>query len=241
MVTSVSSDDVRVREVVTPDGRFVRSFDYFGSGVEIREGPQAFLVEQQPNITLRPHFHRVDQFQVVVAGGGKLGKEDLHPIDIHYSDAFTPYGPILAGAQGISFFTLRLVSDLGAQYMPESRAKLERKAGRSFAIKVDVHKKGELSKDQAARLDTLLELHEDGLAVFLLSLGPLALAAGAELNRATGCGQYYLVAKGSVRLGDREYAANSCAFLPPREAPPGWVGGPHGGEVLVLQFPREAG
>src|SRR3546814_9517599 len=35
-----------------------------------RPSPTAFLVEQEPNSTILPHFHQANQFQVVVAGGG---------------------------------------------------------------------------------------------------------------------------------------------------------------------------
>ncbi|MFM7610777.1 MAG: hypothetical protein ACKO9A_18150, partial [Alphaproteobacteria bacterium] len=49
---------------------------------EIRQ-PQAFLVEQEPNAIVHPHFHFVDQFQVVVDGGGRIGRHDVGPIMAH--------------------------------------------------------------------------------------------------------------------------------------------------------------
>ena len=39
--------------------------------------PHAFLAEGTPQRTIGTHFHIVDQFQVIVSGGGVLGKHDL--------------------------------------------------------------------------------------------------------------------------------------------------------------------
>ena len=36
--------------------------------------PQAYLVIQPPHSVTQPHFHQTNQFQVVVAGGGSIGK-----------------------------------------------------------------------------------------------------------------------------------------------------------------------
>src|SRR5436309_1317297 len=70
--------------------------DYFGSGKSLEETPQAFLVEVVlPGAVIHPHFHRVPQFQIVIAGGGRIGKHPLEPVAVHYVDAFTPYGPII--------------------------------------------------------------------------------------------------------------------------------------------------
>jgi len=88
-------------------------------------GPQAFLVEMcTPHAALRPHFHSVEQFQVFVGGEGTLGKDPIRPVLAFYTDAYTSYGPITAGADGLSFFTFRRRQDAGAHYMPESRGEL---------------------------------------------------------------------------------------------------------------------
>jgi rubredoxin len=49
--------------------------------------PQAFLVENMPHRHLRTHFHDVDQFQVIMSGGGTLGKHAVGPYAIHFSRA----------------------------------------------------------------------------------------------------------------------------------------------------------
>ena len=82
--------------------------------------PQAFLVEMpEPGSVIPPHFHREDEFQVVVAGNGSLGKHALEGVAVHFADAYTPYGPIRVGPAGLTFFTLRARADPGAEYMPD--------------------------------------------------------------------------------------------------------------------------
>ena len=63
--------------------------------------PMAFLVEKGPGAVTRPHFHQADQFQVVVAGRGMLGDHELRDGAVHYTDAYSAYGPIVAGKPGI--------------------------------------------------------------------------------------------------------------------------------------------
>ena len=36
--------------------------------------PDAYIIEQGPGVTLPPHFHTANEFQLVVIGGGTLGK-----------------------------------------------------------------------------------------------------------------------------------------------------------------------
>ena len=87
--------------------------------------PQCFLAEGTAGRLLRSHFHFVDQFQVIWNGGGTLG---AHPLDfgtVHFSRAYTPYGPIRYSEKGLGFITLRAHRDPGANYMPDKRAELD--------------------------------------------------------------------------------------------------------------------
>src|SRR5579872_4299974 len=46
--------------------------------------------------TVNPtHFHIRDQFQLVVDGRFTLGRHELSPYSVHFSRAYTPYGPLL--------------------------------------------------------------------------------------------------------------------------------------------------
>src|SRR5262245_45589452 len=103
--------------------------NYIGDVARLDRGPQAFLVEIFGEYTIEPHFHEVDQFQIMVRGDSvRLGKHDASPVTVHYVDSYTPYGPIVCAEDGISFFNLRARGDLGAHYMPAEHDNLHRRA-----------------------------------------------------------------------------------------------------------------
>ena len=87
--------------------------------------PMAFLVERPAGSVVATHFHEANQFQIVVAGDGKLGSHPVEPVAVHYSrNAFSAYGPITAGAKGLQYFTLRNGYDRGARYLPAAREEM---------------------------------------------------------------------------------------------------------------------
>jgi hypothetical protein len=187
--------------------------------------PQAFLVEMPtPGAVIPPHFHREDEFQVVVAGGGSLGKHALDGVTVHFADAYTPYGPIRVGPDGLAFFTLRARADAGAQYMPESRAAMIRKARRSVAA----------SLPAGGEMVDLWSPHDDGLAAWIVRARPRA-----ELAHPPGDGgRYYLIVEGSVVHGGRELPRWSCVWTGPGTARPRLRAGVAGADVVVAQFPE---
>ena len=69
--------------------------------------PQGFLVHQPPNAVTPAHFHEPNQFQVFVDGTGRMGAHPASPLTVQYANGHTPYGPIVAGDQGVKYFTLR--------------------------------------------------------------------------------------------------------------------------------------
>ena len=100
-----------------------------GAGKE-RRPPQGFRVAQKHGYELNVHYHRVAQFQLVVAGGGRLGRHALHRGAVHYADPLSPYGPIEPGPDSVTYLTLRADADSGAWHMPASRTDLA--AARDF-------------------------------------------------------------------------------------------------------------
>ncbi len=106
---------------------------YFGTGAKAIEKsmpetgaplPMLYLVEQDANTTIPTHFHQVSQFQVAVAGAGRLGDHDLTPVTVHYTNAFTGYGPLQASSEGMSYFTVRNAFDPGLRPLPEAKPEL---------------------------------------------------------------------------------------------------------------------
>jgi hypothetical protein len=189
--------------------------------------PQAFLVQMcEPGSVIPPHFHVEDEFQVVVAGSGSLGKHPLKGVAVHFAEAYTPYGPIRTGADGLTFFTLRAKADPGAEYMPESRARMIRKARRNVAAQVPPGPSAEL-----------WPAHADGLGAWIVRA-----AAGAVAPAPRGDGRrYYLVVEGSATQGATQGATQlprwSCIWAAAGAEAPALTAGPEGAGVVVIQFP----
>lgn len=234
----------------TPGRRLVKSTgtgeehwrtDYIGQRAQVvAETPQAFLIEMTPNEVIVPHFHEVDQFQVFVAGGGSLGRDThpVRPLAVHYADHHTGYGPITAGAQGYSYFTLRARTDSGAVYLhkPGYRERLKPSRKRHHTATDIV-----LSTEPVlmARHELAMELlfgneSDDALASWLLRIGPDAPATGPD-PRHTG-GQYYLVVNGSVSIHGQSWPAWTTLFVDATDEPMRMQSDNRGAEVLLMQF-----
>ena len=72
--------------------------------------PVAFLVEKDAGAVVKVHLNSADQYQVVIQGGGSLGKHEIGTVAVHYTDAYSAYGPIIANDRGVSWFTLRNIA-----------------------------------------------------------------------------------------------------------------------------------
>ena len=84
-----------------PDGFSFHRSEWMDGGKDPLWSPTVFLVEQPPDSILASHFHTQNQFQVVMAGSGKLGAHDVRHGSVHYAGAYTGYGPVVAGPQGL--------------------------------------------------------------------------------------------------------------------------------------------
>ena len=201
--------------------------------------PMAFLVERGPGGITKPHFHQADQYQVVVHGYGKLGPHDTATVAVHYTDAYSAYGPILAGDEGISWFTLRNNWDPGAKYMPDSRAELRAARDRHTHWELTTEPMPPLAAAELAATtepsrQTVLE-GEHGLATWHYRLPPNASLTGPDA--AIGGGQFWLVVAGSLAVAGGEFLPpDSCIFVAPEDPALGVAAGPRGAEALCLQF-----
>src|SRR5258706_11881492 len=69
---------------------------FFRASASTPNAPTAAL-NRYPAGTARysaAHFHEVDQFQVIMEGKGTFGRHDVSPYCVHFSRAYTPYGPL---------------------------------------------------------------------------------------------------------------------------------------------------
>ena len=196
--------------------------------------PMGFLVEQDPGSTATSHYHRADQFQVVVGGSARFGTHDVGPVTVHYSGAYTAYGPIRADAQtGVQYFTLRNSFDPGARFMarPKNRTALREVAGRRHREAVA----GPLPV-AGASAEVVLEPAPDGMGAWRYRLAPGETVVGPDPGE--GRGQYWVVVGGELACGDAVLPAKSCVFVYPDEVSFSATAGAAGVEVLALQFPR---
>lgn len=222
---------------LTKDERLV----VYEQALDAPPAPQGFMVQQSPSSVIPAHFHRVPQYQVMVNGRGKLGRNEVEAVAFHYTDEYTAYGPILSSEDGLWYCTLRGYFDPGANYtnLAEARA-IMRPSKRRFILvgqdKVRASSADALAARTAAALDTVIEPEDDGVAAWMLRLGPNMSATGPD--PATGGGQYYLVTGGALRHEGREYPRHSLLWLAPTDQPLAATAAGEGCECAVLQLPR---
>jgi hypothetical protein len=213
-----------------------------GTGGEIRNEPQAFLIEMHAGETILPHFHEVDQFQVFVAGSGGMGRHPAATLAVHFAEHHTGYGPINAGPQGYSYFTLRAKCDPGAHYLhrPGYREALKPSRKRhGVAAGITLSTEPVLMDRKEVGVEPLLQEIDgsDGFGVSLIRLGPGLGHTGPD-PRVTG-GQYVLVLNGILEIDAGTFPAWSTVFVERGDAPLGFRAGRKGLEALLLQFPRQ--
>jgi hypothetical protein len=229
----VSSEDVGRKEVPQSKGMGYRR-EYIGSPGTINNGPQAFLVERNyPGARISPHFHDIDQFQIVVAGDCQMGKKEARSVTFQYADAYTPYGPIYGENEGFSFFTLRPIASGGFFAMPGNKHKMPGRAGRNIAGHFDTSRPS-LAGGETKRED-LMAPQEDGVDAVGIRLGPNSTSEGIPSDAG---GQYYLVCEGSLVGLDGILPRHSLIHVEAGETPPTLRAGGEGAEVLMLQLAR---
>jgi hypothetical protein len=191
--------------------------------------PDAYIIEQKPLSSGGPHFHFQDEFQIVMSGAGAIGKHAVQAFSVHYAGAYTPYGPIDAGPDGIAYLTLRARYDPGAQMMPEQRETLRagnRKPRARFSERLHLGRTEEVFVPEA-----------DGLAAYHYHVPANGTATGPD--PALGGGQFWVVLDGDMHAPDgTTLPPRSCVFVSADE-PVQRVGAPAATslDVLVVQFP----
>lgn len=229
----VSSLDAKVKEVPQAKGIGYRR-EYIGSPGTIDTGPQAFLVERNyPGALITPHFHDIDQFQVVVAGDCRMGKKDARSVTFQYADAYTPYGPIYGEKEGFSFFTLRPIASGGFFAMPGNKHNMPGRAGRNIAGHFDTSRP-RLGAGESVR-ENLMAPQDDGVDAVGIRLGSNASAQGIPSDAG---GQYYLVCEGTLLGPAGDLPRHSLMHVAAGETAPTLTAGADGAEVLILQLAR---
>ena len=206
--------------------------------------PMAFLVEKDAAAIVRPHFHQADQYQIVVQGGGRLGVHDVGNVSVHYTDAYSAYGPIVAAEEGIAWFTLRNAWDPGARYMPaerqllrDSRAKFQHREATCGPLAP--LSEAELFTLTSVKGEAVIEETKDGLGTWRYIVPPNGVARGPDPS--SGGGQFWVISAGTAQVpGGALLPVRSCVFAGPDDAALAMTAGPAGADLICMQFPKRA-
>ena len=237
LVQSLAAARVQRTPRTLPDGQAIWVSQVFPASAATPEMPMASFMEQLPHTIIPTHFHAVNQFQVVVEGEGTLGKRAVHPWTVHYTNGFTGYGPLCAGAAGMAFFTLRNRSDAGgARYFPAGQAFMQPAPKRHHLVgPLILSSAAALQSRQEAMCDLVLSEEDDGLAAWCLRVGPDMRTHAPD--PAHGGGQYLLVMGGTLWHGGSMLSRLSCLYVSADAGPFLLQSGAEGLEILLLQFP----
>lgn len=218
------------------DGRESMISRFFKASASDPQKPMAFLVEKKPYGIVPPHFHEVNQFQVIADGSGRLGKQEVQPFTVHYTNGYTGYGPICAAEDGIAFYTLRNHFDPGAKYFPESRPLMKPAPKRHRVSEhLPLSDAAALQNRQSEELETVFPEEADGLAGWFLRAVPGSTTQAPDPKR--GGGQYVIVANGTMHYNGQAFPKFSCAYVSADAGPMTMQAGADGLELLILQFP----
>lgn len=196
--------------------------------------PSAHLVEQVPHSTIRSHFHACSQFQVFINGYGTFGRRPVQPFVVQYVRAHTGYGPIVAGDMGLWYLTLRATPRFGAQYLPESRDKMDMTLPKYQKIS-DAFFPGAAMPEQP--VVEMIAPQPDGLAAWMVHVTP-GTAVDPPRHEG-GRARYYLVAKGEMIVGGRQLPGLSLTWTEGEDLAK-IEAGAEGLDVIVMQFPQDA-
>ncbi len=218
---------------------------FFGPRVstEVGPGPQATMSDLNPHETIVPHFHGVTMFQLFVAGSGTIGaqKKALEPLTVQFKDHHTAYGPVIAGAQGLSFMAMRMhTGNSQPIYLHKEGYRDHLKASKrrhltSAPVKFSIEPV--LRAHKEAMWEPLFDETDDGLAGHIVRLGSGMTAKGPD-PRAAG-GYYVFVGNGSLVHAGEQLPLWSMVVVDPTEEEFEIRAGDQGVEALVLQYPRE--
>jgi len=223
---------------VLPSGFEFHRSEWMDGGQDPAGSPTVFLVEQPPGSTLASHFHTQNQFQLVMAGTGTLGAHEVRQGSVHYAGAYTGYGPVVAGPQGLSYFTIRAVFETGANFIASARDKMMRGPKRHVqGPPLDALPEADLARLTQPCATHLIPPQPDLLEACVWYLPP---DAHIKAPVPAPCGQFQFAMAGRMRHEDRWLTAWESRYVAAGEAAGLIQAGAQGLQVLLLQMPAKA-
>jgi len=211
--------------------------DFIGRRQTDTTDPQAFLVRAGAGHVIPGHFHAVDQFQIFVEGSAKLGRFDLRPGSVHYTDAYTTYGPIIATEEGYGYFTLRPISTTSYHQMPgEAKLLKEVRHSNRSRRRMLMGEVAEAPETQPGIAPIFSQ--PDGVGAYRLTAAAGdALAFPDEASH----GRFLLIVDGTAMVGSQAYGPKSCLWADDGELFAPIIAGDGGVTAVLAAFGRQAG
>ena len=212
------------------------------TSTEKAPGPQATMSELQAHEAIKPHFHGVTMFQLFVAGSGTIGNhgQALKPLTVQFKDHHTAYGPVTAGAQGLSFVALRMhTGDSKPIYVHnklEAQEKIQPSKRRNLTSdSANFSIAPVLQARQEAAWETVLE-GDDDMSAKIVRLGANMTVDGPDPKVAGG--YYVFVGNGTMQHDGEVLPLWSMVVVENNEDAFEIKAGDTGLEAMVLQYPR---
>ena len=212
---------------------------FFRAGPDTPDAPTAAINRYPGKGEARisaAHFHEVDQFQVIMDGTGNFGRHPVKPYTIHFSRAYTPYGPLQADKEtGWAFMVLRSRRDSGAQRFPQSLEKLKQIPDRQpWQVTTPAYFPDRASDVNVRDVPEIRDQH----GLFTHTVSMTANARMSAPNPTVGDGQYVVVVKGSLVYAGKEREAPAVVFVKRDEPAFEIVAGAHGLDAIIMNFPK---
>ena len=229
------SERTRRETVVKPDLVGAKS-EWMATGTDPKLSPTIFLIEQPAGMTLPAHFHHNNQFQIFVEGSGKIGPRALSPVTVHYAGAYTAYGPLAAGPQGLKYFTVRTVCETGGVMVAQSEGQWPAGPRRHATAKpLAPRSAADLLAMREAEETTVIPTAEDGLAARSYAVPPKTTIP--SLDPGLGEGAFLFIISGSLIVNGAELTPWESIYLSRDEVVPSITAGAEGAHFLLLVPP----
>ncbi|RCW68605.1 hypothetical protein [Pseudorhodoferax soli] len=230
----------RRRRVVRAMGIDFGKAEWMECGTDAQLSPTISLIEQPPRSVLAAHFHRNNQFQLFVGGGGFIGRTPIEPVTIHYAGAYTGYGPLVAGDEGIRYFTIRPVCEAGAHAVATARDLMVRGPKRhATSAPVQVLEPTVLASLSEVQRDDVITHAPDGLGATVVAVPPADVIPVPWVAAADG--MFLLVLAGTLEPAlHAPLSVWESIFVSHPQELPMLRAGPRGAQIVCAFVPAKA-
>jgi hypothetical protein len=235
----VAFEDTKFQRVAEPGYSF-DSHVFFGSRKYSGPGPQIYMNNVDPGITLSAHFHRIDQFQVFFGNdGASFQRKPIPSVFVHYADAFATYGPFSAAPDAsLLYATIRARSDNYGGVMPGARGERPYLGRRHVSAGVDGWDAASRPTAGAVETVEVFRPAADGLAAYLVRLGVGAAWNSPDVHATSG--RALCVLDGEVRAHEMSCGPRAIGWRARTDPTLIVRAGPDGCALLMLDFPWPA-